>query len=154
VAISAWLLLGVLVTLGALALAECAVIFPRTGGSYVFLREAYGRAFGFMWGWIDFTVIRTGSIAALAVIFAESLNDMLRQLKDGNGVLSFWEQHAIAQAAMFVLGLVNARGLRWGAGVQFLFTSIKVGGIVALALLPFGFIRLIEGAPQPSTANL
>src|SRR4051812_2309013 len=66
-----WVLLALVIICGGLALAEVTVLFPRAGGNYVFLREAYGRAFGFMWGWMDFTVIRTASVAALAVIFAE-----------------------------------------------------------------------------------
>src|SRR5436853_1058544 len=72
-AMGAWVLLATLVIFGGLAMAEVAVLFPRAGGNYLFLKEAYGRPFGFMWGWMDFTVIRTASIAALAVIFVESL---------------------------------------------------------------------------------
>src|SRR5437868_1038246 len=60
-----WVLGGVLVLLGALAYAEVCVLYPRAGGNYVFLREAYGRLAGWMWGWVDFLVIRSASIAAL-----------------------------------------------------------------------------------------
>ena len=62
-----WALGGLLTLLGALALAEVAVLFPRAGGNYVFLREGYGRWAGFLWGWVEFWIIRSGSIAALAV---------------------------------------------------------------------------------------
>src|SRR3954463_16175212 len=72
-----WIAGGLLVLLGALAYAEVAVLFPRAGGNYVFLREAYGRLAGFLWVWIDFFIIRSASIAALATIFAESLSDVL-----------------------------------------------------------------------------
>src|SRR5438552_2849422 len=77
-AATAWVLGGVLVLLGALAYAEVAVLYPRAGGNYVFLREAYGRLFGFLWGWVEFWIIRSASLAALATIFTESLNDVLR----------------------------------------------------------------------------
>src|SRR5438034_10537016 len=63
-----WILGGFFAMLGALALAEVAVLYPRAGGNYVFLREAYGRLFGFLWGWVEFWIIRTASLAALATI--------------------------------------------------------------------------------------
>ena len=50
-----------------------ATLYPRAGGCYVFLREAYGRLAGFLWGWVDFWIIRSASIAALATVFSESL---------------------------------------------------------------------------------
>src|SRR5712692_1412990 len=59
-----WVLGGVLAFLGALALAEVAVLYPRAGGNYVFLREGYGRRAGFLFGWVEFWIIRAGSIAA------------------------------------------------------------------------------------------
>src|SRR5215510_342328 len=79
VAASAWVLGGVLAMLGALALAEVAVLYPRAGGNYVFLREGYGRWAGFLWGWVEFWIIRGASAAALATAFADSLHDLLRE---------------------------------------------------------------------------
>ena len=78
-AMSVWVLGGVLALLGALALAEVAVLFPRAGGNYVFLREGYGRMAGFLWGWVEFWIIRSASIAALATMFTESFHDVLKQ---------------------------------------------------------------------------
>src|SRR5262245_10851314 len=77
-AMAAWVLLGLLTMCGGLALAEVMVMYPKAGGNYVYLREGYCRMFGFLWGWIEFFVIRSASIAALAGIFAESLHDVLR----------------------------------------------------------------------------
>src|SRR3954453_19892286 len=57
-AMGVWVLGGVLALLGALAIAEVAILFPKAGGNYVFLREAYGRPFGFLWGWVEFSIIR------------------------------------------------------------------------------------------------
>src|SRR4051812_34265475 len=73
-----WVVGGLLTLLGALTYAEVVAMFPRAGGNYVFLREAYGRLFGFLWGWVDFCIIRTASMAALATVFTESLNDVIR----------------------------------------------------------------------------
>src|SRR5712692_4112253 len=73
-----WIMTGLLAFLGALTLAEVAILYPKAGGNYVFLREGYGRLGGFLWGWVEFCIIRSASIAALATIFAESLHDVLR----------------------------------------------------------------------------
>src|SRR5262245_49429101 len=64
-AAAAWVTGGLMALLGALALAEVAVLYPRAGGNYVFLREGYGRLAGFLWGWVEFFIIRSASIAAL-----------------------------------------------------------------------------------------
>src|SRR5438128_11897745 len=72
-----WILGGLLALLGALALAEVAVLYPKAGGNYVFLREGYGRLFGFLWGWVEFCIIRAASLAALATIFTASLQAIL-----------------------------------------------------------------------------
>src|SRR6476659_3125761 len=93
-----WVLGGLLALLGALAIAEVAVLFPRAGGNYVFLREAYGRMAGFLWGWVDFWVLRSASIAALATMFSESVNDVLGQsLYPGERVevLGFWPRQLL-----------------------------------------------------------
>src|SRR5262245_11410948 len=73
-----WVLGGLLALLGGLALAEIAVLYPKAGGNYVFLREGYGRLFGFLWGWVEFWIIRGASLAALATVFSESLHDILK----------------------------------------------------------------------------
>src|SRR5207247_4909982 len=97
-AIAAWILVGILALMGALVLAEIAVLLPRAGGNYVFLREAYGRWAGFLWGWVEFWIIRSASIAALATIFADSLHDILREarnLPSDQEVLTFWQRKGL-----------------------------------------------------------
>src|SRR5262245_5173542 len=73
-----WSLGGLLALLGSLAYAEIVVLYPKAGGNYVFLREGYGRLAAFLWGWVEFWIIRGASLAALATIFSESLWDVLR----------------------------------------------------------------------------
>src|SRR5436309_7898497 len=100
IAMLVWVAIGLLALLGALALAEIAVLFPKAGGNYVFLREGYGRLFGFLFGWVEFWIIRSASLAALATIFTESLHDVLRNqafrqacgLGPAAEVLDFWSQ--------------------------------------------------------------
>src|SRR6478752_2075030 len=69
----AWALAGLLTITGALCCSELATMMPRAGGVYVFLREAYGAPFGFLYGWTLFLVIQTGTIAAVAIAFAKFL---------------------------------------------------------------------------------
>jgi amino acid transporter len=139
-----WILGGLLVLLGALAYAEISVLYPRAGGNYVFLREGYGRLFGWLWGWVDFGIIRTASIAALAIIFTESLNDILSNpmVRSALGrppgrALGFWEQKITTVVVIMGLALVNVRGVKWGGGLQVLITTVKVGSLLAILLLPF-----------------
>src|SRR5438876_1454060 len=116
-----WILGGLLALLGALAYAEVAVLYPKAGGNYVFLREGYGRLFGFLWGWVEFWIIRGASLAALATIFTESLRDVLRNqafqeasgLNLGTEPLAFWSQTWLTVAVILALAVVNVLGVRW-----------------------------------------
>src|SRR5688500_10099513 len=118
-ALAAWVFVGILTLLGALTLAEVAVIVGKAGGNYAILRDGYGRWAGFLWGWVEFWIIRSGSIAALATVFAESLHDILRFIygrESSEGfvmppeVLGFWSLRIITIAVIVLLALVNARG--------------------------------------------
>lgn len=156
-----WVAGGLLVLLGALAYAEVCVLFPRAGGNYVFLREAYGRLAGFLWGWVEFWIIRSASLAALATVFAESMADVLDNdaLRDALGLppwlrLAFWPQRLLTVAVLLALAAVNARGARWGSGLQVLVTSVKVGSLAAIAALPFVVLAVGTDREPPSTANL
>jgi amino acid transporter len=144
-AITAWVLLGGLVMCGGLALTEVIILYPRAGGNYVFLREGYGRLWGFLWGWEDFFVIRSASIAALAAVFVESLHAVLQHdavraalgLRESGPVLDFWPLQWLTVLTIGVLALVNMRGVRWGGGLQLVVTAVKVGSLLFIAILPF-----------------
>jgi APA family basic amino acid/polyamine antiporter len=157
-AMLAWVLVGVLTLFGSLTLAEVAVIHPRAGGNYAFLREAYGRWAGFLWGWVEFWIIRSASIAALATIFTESLHDILRQsrgLDAGQQLLGFWTLQAITVTVIAVLAFVNARGTMLGGGLQFVVTSVKVVSLLAIALLPYCILAFVsEPLTRPSFDNV
>ena len=71
--LAAWLLSGLMTVCGAISAAEIASMMPRVGGQYVFLRETYGRPVGFLFGWSNFMVVQTGTIAAVAVAFSKFL---------------------------------------------------------------------------------
>src|SRR5262245_16229615 len=153
-AIAAWILVGVLALMGALVLAEIAVLLPRAGGNYVFLREAYGRWAGFLWGWVEFWIIRSASIAALAFIFVESLHDVIRDrlgMTAGQEALTFWQRQFLIMGVIAVLALINARGTVLGGGLQVLITTIKVASLVTIALLPFIILMLVT--PESATVS-
>src|SRR5579871_6029271 len=112
-AMAVWVLGGLLALLGSLALAEVAVLFPRAGGNYVFLREGYGRMAGFLWGWVEFWIIRGASAAALATVFTDSFHDVLRQsLYPGQKVelLTFWPRQLLTVFVLIGLSALNIRG--------------------------------------------
>jgi APA family basic amino acid/polyamine antiporter len=141
----AWFLAGVLTLTGALSCAELATMWPRAGGQYVFLREAYGPMTGFLFGWAMWVVIQTGTIAAVAVAFASFLGVLVpwvsgtRYLVEpvvlGRYALSLSTQQLVAVAMILLLTAVNARGLRTGRWIQNSFTVAKTAALFGLIVL-------------------
>src|SRR5258705_3641848 len=84
----AWALAGVLTITGALCCAELAAMWPRAGGQYVFLREAYGPSVGFLFGWALFLVVQTGTIAAVAVAFANFMGVLILAISGDNYLIA------------------------------------------------------------------
>jgi APA family basic amino acid/polyamine antiporter len=154
--IMAWALAGVLTITGALCCAELSAMWPRAGGQYVFLREAYGPATGFLFGWGLFLIIQTGTIAAVAVAFSNFtgvLTDtisgdkyllaplvILRPFTIGsltfNGyAISLSTQQLLAVVMILFLTLVNTRGLQAGKLIQNTFTFIKTAALLGLIVI-------------------
>jgi len=141
----AWALAGLMTITGALCCAELAAAMPRAGGQYVFLREAYGPATGFLFGWSLLLVIQSGTIAAVAVAFANFTGVLLPQISAagyliepirlGSYAVSLSTQQALAFAVILFLTLLNLRGLELGKLIQNTFTFAKTGALVALILL-------------------
>lgn len=124
-----WILGGLVALVGALTIAELAVMFPRSGGIYVFLREAYGPLPAFLFGWTELIVIRPSALGAIAMLFAEYVEEFVPM--SGTGV------RFVAAAAILVLAAANIRSVNWGAVVQNLSTIAKVAALVGLAALAF-----------------
>jgi amino acid transporter len=145
-----WIGGGILTLLGALALAEVAVLFPQAGGNYVYLREGYGRLAGFLWGWVEFCIIRSASVAALATVFVEGLTSVVQQvLADEHSSVKFepWVYPVLTALVIAFLAAVNMRGVRWGGGLQFFVTLVKMTSLLTIMVLPFalGGLRSSEG---------
>jgi APA family basic amino acid/polyamine antiporter len=140
----AWALGGVLALAGGLTYAEMGAMFPRSGGVYVFLREAYGPLPAFLYGWAAMLVVLSGGIAAVAVGFAEYLSYFIAPLSPANilwtastslGSFSLSAGQAVAATCIVVLGAINYVGVRSGNMVNVVMTSAKVGGLAALPVM-------------------
>jgi amino acid transporter len=124
--ISVWILGGLLALCGALVYAEMATLFPRTGGVYVFIRETYGRAPAFAYGWSTLLITYPASIAAIAVVFAAYLARLIPGIEP---VRPF-----VAAGLVLSLSALNILGVVLGARVQRVFTGAKVAALAALIL--------------------
>jgi APA family basic amino acid/polyamine antiporter len=141
----AWALAGVLTITGALCCAELATMWPRAGGQYVFLREAYSPAVGFLFGWTLFLVIQTGTIAAVAIGFAKFTGVLFPQVSStsyifgpitlGRYALTLSTQQLTAILVIMLLTWTNMRGLKTGKLVQNSFTFTKTAALLGLVLL-------------------
>jgi amino acid transporter len=113
-------------------------MFPHAGGIYIFLREAYGRLWGFLWCWGEFWVMRSGAIAALGTALGITLGQFLDV--EGSllaGVQPRTLQKVVAITAIAGLAAVNIIGTRWGGAVQNVTTTIKASFLLFLGVLPF-----------------
>lgn len=120
--LAVWVIAGVLSFFGALAYAELGAMIPATGGQYIYLREAYGNWCAFLCGWVFVLAVLPGGIAFLAVGFSIYLAQFLP--------LAPWARDTISAGLVVVLSAVNYIGVREGAWVQRIFTSLKIAGLV------------------------
>jgi len=132
-----WIVGGLLTLCAALSFAELAAALPRTGGQYVFLREAYSPFWGFLYGWTLFMVIQCGFIAAVAVAFGNYLGVFLPGVSQSNNVLELgWFRvsgvQVVAIMLVIVLTWINSRGLRAGSLVQNLLGFAKIAALAGL----------------------
>ena len=145
----AWALAGVMTITGALCCAELAAMMPRAGGPYVFLRQAYSPGTGFLFGWSLFLVVQTGTIAAVAVAFANFTGVLIPGIDAKNYIIgphrlpSFLSGYAIslstaqvlAVAMIVALTLTNMRGLKTGKFIQNTFTFTKTAALIGLIVV-------------------
>ncbi len=146
-----WLAGGLLTLTGALTYAELGAMFPRAGGQYHFLKEAYGRLCGFLFGWASFLVIMSGGIAAIAAGFGEYLGVFIPFFSTRHVLFSLplhswtWTVRGGQLAGAIGIALLttlNCAGVKSGASVQNLLTITKIGSVLGFVLLGF-----VVGAP-------
>jgi APA family basic amino acid/polyamine antiporter len=138
--LSVWAITGLLTLMAALSYGELAAMMPRAGGQYVYLREAYGPFWAFLYGWTLFLVIQTGTIAAVAVAFARFLGVVVPQISEERtffeyGRLALSPTQLVAIAVIVFLSWTNSKGLRAGTIVQNIFTIAKIGALALLIAL-------------------
>jgi len=138
-----WAAAGFLTLIGALVMAELASAYPRTGGVYVFLREAYSPAIAYLWGWAMFWVMHSGIIAAIGNVFGRYVGHFV--------TLDEFQTRLVGAGAIVVLSAVNYVGVRHGSAVQTFFTAIK---LVAIALIIAGGAWFAMTYIGPSSGGL
>jgi amino acid transporter len=137
----AWVVGGVLSICGSLVLAELAVTHPKTGGLYVFIREGFGNAHGFVFGWANLWVIKPTVIASITSVFALYFCQVMGWPKT--------TEFGVGAAAIVVLTFVNWLGVREGARTQSVLTTLKVIGILGLCLAAFTIPASHAASPMP-----
>ncbi|WP_051110002.1 APC family permease [Massilia niastensis] len=140
-----WALGGLVSLVGALCYAELTTAYPHAGGDYHFLQRAYGRSVAFLFGWARFAVITTGSIALLAFVFG----DYMQQALPLTVLPAAWGPSVYAAAIIVVLSALNLRGIRSGAFAQTWLTLAEVGGLLLIAVAAAFFV---EPAAAPLAA--
>lgn len=140
--IGAWLLTAAMTIIGALSYGELAAMMPKAGGQYVYLREALGPIWGFLYGWTLFLVIQTGTIAAVGVAFGKFLGVFFPRvsatnwiLHAGSGNIGLNTANLAAILIITALTVLNTLGVKLGAAVQNVFTSAKVMALLAVVLV-------------------
>ena len=153
--IGAWLITGFMTVTGALAYGELAAMMPHAGGQYVYLREALGPLWGFLYGWTLFLVIQTGTIAAVGVAFGKFMGFFFPSISSthwiwhiakvppipigpmvlGNMDVGLNTQNLVAIVIVVFLSALNVFGVKTGAIVQNIFTIAKVAALLALVVV-------------------
>lgn len=139
----AWVIAGILTIAAALSYGELAAMMPQAGGQYVYLREAFSPLWGFLYGWTLFLVIQTGTIAASSVGFSRYLGVLWPQIAENNYIIrpihilptyaiSLSTAQLVALVVISFLTWANFKGLKYGKAVQNIFTSMKIGSLLAV----------------------
>lgn len=149
--LAVYVVAGLLSLAGALSYAELAAMMPRAGGEYVFMREAYGRPWGFLFGWMSFFIGKAGSQAALGVQFALFLNTMLRGRLEGTFLsttlfghpIPFGKVQVVALASILLVTGINCLAVKVSGGVAAFLSAIK---ILLVLVVGVGAFLLAQGA--------
>ena len=148
--IAAWIVAGLITMFGAFMIAGLSNLTIESGGQYEYLRIAFGNFMSFLFGWTSFTIIGSASVAALAFIFAQSVNDLfplydpfnnLSAISIGNFIYPFSSSGVkiLAIVTIILLTWINYRGTKKGASLNSVLTWIKISGILFLIVLGLFF---------------
>jgi len=134
-----WVIAGFMTVTGALSYGELSAMYPRAGGQYVYLREAYNRLVAFLYGWSFFAVIQTGTIAAVGVAFGKFAAYLFPALSEKHIIAEFGSfklnaAQIVSIVMIVLLTWVNGRGIREGKLIQTVFTLAKIASVAGLIL--------------------
>jgi APA family basic amino acid/polyamine antiporter len=140
--ISVWVITGFMTITAAVSYGELSGMFPKAGGQYIYLKEAYNPFTGFLYGWSFFAVIQTATIAAVGVAFARYTAFLIPAFGEGNilldlGFIKISAAQVLAIALIFFLSYTNTRGIKEGKIIQTTFTTAKL--LALFGLIVFGF---------------
>lgn len=143
--VAVWLITGFMTLTAALSYGELSAMFPKAGGQYVYLKEAFNPLAGFLYGWSFFAVIQTATIAAVAVAFAKFLGHFIGALNLAPenilfqaGGFKLYPAQLVAIALIIFLTYINTKGIKLGKIIQTIFTSAKL--LALFGLIIFGFL--------------
>lgn len=144
--IGVWVITGIMTIMAAVSYGEMSGMFPRAGGQYVFLREAFNPLAGFLYGWSSFTVIQTATIAAVAVAFSRFTAYLIPEVGENVYLLSVGDFHisaaqALGIASILFLTYTNSKGIKGGKIVQTSFTTVKLFSLFGLMVLGFLVVK-------------
>lgn len=144
--IGVWIISGFMTVVAAVSYGEMSGMFPRAGGQYVFLREAFNPLAGFLYGWSSFTVIQTATIAAVGVAFSRFTAYLIPEVGENVHALSIGNFHIsaaqiLAIAMIVFLTYTNTKGIKGGKVVQTTFTTVKLFSLFGLTVLGFLLVK-------------
>ena len=151
--IAVWLITGLMTLIAAVSYGELSAMFPKAGGQYVYLKEAYNPLVGFLYGWSFFTIIQTGTIAAVGVAFSKFTAYLWPQVSEDLilltlGSVKISAAQVLAIAIIILLTYINTKGVKGGKMIQTSFTLTKLVSLFGLII--FGFIVM---KPEIWTSN-
>ncbi|MGX7667182.1 APC family permease [Flavobacterium pedocola] len=132
-----WLLSGLITIIAAVSYGELSAMFPKAGGQYVYLKEAYNKLIAFLYGWSFFGVIQTGTIAAVGVAFSKFAAYLIPEVSDENilyeiGSFKLNAAQLVSIGTIILLTYINSRGVKNGKVLQTVLTIIKIASLVGL----------------------
>lgn len=141
-----WCITGLMTVMAAVSYGEMSGMFPKAGGQYVFLKEAFNPLAGFLYGWSSFTVIQTATIAAVGVAFSRFTAYLIPEVGENVMLLSIGNFHISAAqilsiALIFFLTYTNTKGIKGGKIIQTTFTTVKLLSLFGLIILGFLFVK-------------
>ena len=145
--VGVWVIGAIFSLIGAVCYAELATAFPKEGGDYVFLTEAFGRKIGFLFAWAQFWIVRPGSVGTLAFVFADYANRLWPLDESYRPLLIY------AVGAVVVLSGINLLGVRAGKWTQNVLTLVKFLGLLAIVAVGMSYSAAATATAEPLTAK-